>query len=187
MLCWGREPSHVRRLALRKEELFAEMTQEIARTPCEGLYRLLETLKQHNIPVAVCSTERQLVDVTVKSLGLWPYIDAVVSADDVFRCAPDPEAYAFAAQQLNRPPFRCVVIGGSNHSCEAAHDCGMKCVATAGMQPLYELNAADLVIKQMDELSLVNLKQLFRQEEFGNAQEQDEQTETEPEAAMPMW
>jgi len=184
VLCWGREPSHVHQLALRKEEIFAEITKDMARTPCDGLFRLLETLKQHNVPIAVCSTERRLVDVWIKSLGLWPYINEVISADDVFRCAPDPEAYAFAAQKLNRPPFRCVVIGASNHSCEAAHDCGMKFVATAGTQPLYELNAADLVIKQLDELSLVNLKQLFRQEEFGNGQEQDE-TDTEPEVAMP--
>lgn len=183
VLCWGREPSHVRRLALRKEELFGEITKEMPRLPCEGLYRLLETLKQRKIPIAVCSTERRLVDVWIKSLGIWSYIDAVISADDVHRCAPDPEAYAFAAQQLDRPSFRCVVIGASNHSCEAAQDCGMKFVATAGTQPLYELNAADLVIKQLDELSFINLKKLFTQEEFGNAQEQDE-TDAEPEAAM---
>lgn len=186
VLCWGREPSHVRRLALRKEEIFCEITKETPRTPCEGLYRLLETLKQRNVPIAVCSTERRLVDAWIKSLGIWSYIDEVISADDVFRCAPDPEAYAFAAQKLNRPPFRCVVIGASNHSCEAAQDCGMKFVATAGTQPLYELNAADLVVKQLDELSFINLKQLFTQEEFGNAQEQDE-TDTEPEAAMPAY
>ena len=162
------------------------MTQDIARTARDGLYRFVETLKQHSIPIALCSTERHLIYDCVQSLGLYPYVDAVVSADDVSRCAPDPEAYAYAAQKLNRPPFRCVVIGASNHSCEAAHDCGMKCVAAANTQPLYELNAADLVIKQLDELSFINLKQLFRQETFGSSQEQISE-EPESEVLPPIW
>jgi len=129
-------------------------------------------LKQHGIPIAICSSERSLVYDCVKSLDLCQYVDEVISAEDVFRCAPDPEAYAFAAQKLNRPTFRCVVVGASNHSCEAAHDCGMKCIAAAGTQPLYELNAADLVIKQLDKISFMNLKQLFRQEEFGSPEDE---------------
>lgn len=40
----------------------------------------------------------------------------------------------------------------------------MAAVVVAGTQPLYELGAADLVVRQLDELSLVNLKQLFRNE-----------------------
>ena len=40
----------------------------------------------------------------------------------------------------------------------------MAAVVVAGQQPLYELGAADLVVRQLDELSLVNLKQLFRNE-----------------------
>ena len=186
MFCWGREPSHVRRLALRKEELFRHITRETALTARCGLYRLLETLKQHNIPVAICSTERQLVYDCIQSLGLGLYVDVVISADDVSRCAPDPEAYGMAAQQLNRPPFRCVVIGASNHSCEAAHDCGMKFVATATSQPHYELSAADLVIKKLDELSFVNLKQLFRHEECIDPQEQDDFSELPPPPPMDM-
>ena len=49
-------------------------------------------------------------------------------------------------------------------SVEAAREGGMAAVVVAGQQPLYELGAADLVVRQLDELSLVNLKQLFRNE-----------------------
>ena len=48
---------------------------------------------------------------------------------------------------------------------EAARECGMACVVVAGRNPLYELTAADLVVRQLEELSLVNLKQLFQQED----------------------
>lgn len=180
MLCWGREPSYVRRLAMRKEEIFAELIQDTAFTPCDGLYRLLETLNQQDIPVAVCSTERHRVEASVSSLGLRHYIDEIVTAEDVERCVPDPEAYAYAAQKLNRPPFRCVVVGASNSSCEAAHDLGMKCVATAGTLPPYELNAADLVVRRLDDLSFVNLKQLFREEELRCSEENEEHHDSAP-------
>lgn len=167
VLCWGRDPQHIQKIAKRKEQLFAELTQNVVPATRDGLVRLLETLKKHNIPVAVCSNERQMVCPVLKELELEEYIDVVISANDVGRCAPDPEALALAAQRLQRPPTRCVVIGSSNQSCEAAHDCGMMYVAAVtGTRPLYELNAADLVIKHLDEISIVNLKQLFRHEEF---------------------
>ena len=49
-------------------------------------------------------------------------------------------------------------------SVEAARESGMAAVVVAGQQPLYELGAADLVVRQLDELTLINLKQLFRNE-----------------------
>jgi len=42
---------------------------------------------------------------------------------------------------------------------------GMACVVVAGRNPLYELTAADLVVRQLEEISLVNLKQLFQLED----------------------
>lgn len=37
----------------------------------------------------------------------------------------------------------------------------MKCVALAGRQPVYELAAADLVVRDLSQLSFVNLKKLL--------------------------
>lgn len=50
-------------------------------------------------------------------------------------------------------------------SVEAARECGMRAVVVAGRKPLYELGAADLVVRGLDELSFINLKQLFSDEE----------------------
>ena len=41
----------------------------------------------------------------------------------------------------------------------------MKAVAVANRHALYELSAADLVVRQLDELSIVNLKKLFAVEQ----------------------
>lgn len=50
-------------------------------------------------------------------------------------------------------------------SVEAARECGMRAVVVAGRKPLYEMGAADLVVRGLDELSFINLKQLFSNEE----------------------
>ena len=50
---------------------------------------------------------------TLDTLGLTETFGAIVTADDVYRGRPDPESYLLAAQQLGRPPVRCVVIGAS--------------------------------------------------------------------------
>ena len=46
----------------------------------------------------------------------------------------------------------------------------MAAVVVAGRHPVYELSAADLVVRQLSELSIVNLKQLFRNEELASLQ-----------------
>lgn len=67
------------------------------------------------VPVAVaCSAPEARVQPVLETTGLWPALEAVVTAEDVYRGRPDPEAYLLAAQRLQRPPVRCVVIGNSN-------------------------------------------------------------------------
>ncbi|KAK1389840.1 hypothetical protein POM88_018018 [Heracleum sosnowskyi] len=68
--------------------------------------------------------------------------------------------YMYAAQLLHFLPERCIVFGNSNQTVEAAHDARLKCVAVASKHPVYELGAADLVVKRLDELSIVDLKNL---------------------------
>lgn len=101
------------------------------------------------------------------------------------RGRPDPECYLYSAQAIGasgsallvyakrvsdwscagRPPARCIVIGNANTCVEAAQEGGMKAVAVANRHAIYELSAADLVVRQLDELSIVNLKKLFAVEQ----------------------
>lgn len=58
-----------------------------------------------------------------------------------------------------------MVAGNGNASVEAARDVGMAVVGVAGRTPAYDLTAADLVVRSLDELSFMNLKHLFREEQ----------------------
>ncbi|KAH9568504.1 hypothetical protein CY35_03G080800 [Sphagnum magellanicum] len=160
VLCWTRDNRQMKRLALRKEELYEEMQG--------GMYRLrpgsrefVETLKKYSIPVAMASTRpRKYLERAIEAIGMEGFFNVVIAAEDVYRGKPDPEMFLYAAEQLGFISERCIVFGNSNSSVEAAHDCCMKCVAVSGKHPVYELGAADLVVRQLDDLSMVDLKNL---------------------------
>jgi hypothetical protein len=100
--------------------------------PVPGVTRFLETLAAHGVPAALASPEPlERLERTLAAAGLERAFAAVVAGDDVARCRPDAEPYLLAAARLGRPPSRCVLIGNSNASVEAARDAGMAVVAVA--------------------------------------------------------
>ena len=74
------------------------------------------------------------------------------------------EATVHILSHLTKQPTHFLCTGNSNASVEAARECGMAVVTVAGRTPVYELTAADLVVRDLSELSFINLKQLFREE-----------------------
>ncbi len=162
---WTRNPSEARRIGAVKEEILADLLAEVAPVAFSSSLRFLQGLNgsEAETPRALVSSspEPTVYKVLDGIPELESMFEVVVSAEDVYRGRPDPEGYLYAAQRLDRPPFRCVVVGNSNASVEAAHEVGMKCVVVAGSRPLYEMGAADLVVRSLDEVSFINLKKLF--------------------------
>lgn len=64
------------------------------------------------VPVALaCSAPEARVQPALEAAGLLPQLAAVITAEDVARGRPDPDGILYAAQQLQRPPIRCVLVG----------------------------------------------------------------------------
>lgn len=83
--------------------------------------------------------------------------------------------YLTAANQLQRPFVRCIVVGDSNRSMEAAHELGMKSVIVTGTQPAWNFSNADLVVRNLSALSFVNMKKLFGNEDLIEPQYEHEE------------
>lgn len=85
------------------------------------------------VPAALAAAEpEERLQSALEVLNLKGQFDVVVSAEDVSRGRPDPEAYLHAAQKLGRPPVRCVVIGNSNqvrYRASAVQFCRQQCMA----------------------------------------------------------
>ena len=209
-LIWSRSPPEVRRLARLKAAAFDRLSRAVGEAaatgpshspspltaPAPGAARFLQVLASHGIPTALATAApADRVASTLASPYLPPFA-VVVTGDDVARGRPDPEPFLIAAAALGRPPARCVLVGSSNASVEAAREAGMACIAVAGggdengaaaaavaaacaagtapvapprgPPPRYELAAADLVVTGLGDLTLSDLKALFRYEEAVN-------------------
>lgn len=184
VLCWSRDPAELRRMASRKEEIYQALQGGVYRLR-DGSREFVNVLMHYKIPMALVSTRpKKVVENAIGAIGIKGYFNAIVAAEDVYRGKPDPEMFVYAAQLLQFIPERCILFGNSNQSVEAAHDARMKCVAVASKHPLYELGAADLVVRHLDELSVVDLKNLADTElaEFGSSElelEMEEEVESD--------
>lgn len=54
----------------------------------------------------------------------------------------------------------------ARRSIEAAHELGMKSVVVSGSKPAWNFVGADLVVRSLDQLSFMNMKNLFGAEEL---------------------
>ncbi|OMO95737.1 HAD-superfamily hydrolase, subfamily IA, variant 3 [Corchorus capsularis] len=172
VLCWSRDPAQVRRMASRKEDIYQALQGGIYRLR-NGSQEFVNTLTRYEIPMALVSTRpRKVIETAIRAIGMEGFFSVIVAAEDVHRGKPDPEMFVYAAQLLKFIPERCIVFGNSNQTVEAAHDARMKCVAVASKHPVYELAAADLVVNRLDELSVVDLKNLadIESTEFGSGE-----------------
>ncbi|KAG0572762.1 hypothetical protein KC19_VG122800 [Ceratodon purpureus] len=162
VFCWSRDYRQMKRLAIRKEELYEEMQGGVYRLR-PGSKDFVETLRMHRIPIAVASTRPMIyLERAIEAVGMEGFFNLVLAAEDAHRGKPDPEMYLYAAERLGfgAVPERCMVFGNSNSSVEAAHDGRMKAVAVSGKHPVYELTAGDVVVRRLDELSVIDLKNL---------------------------
>ncbi|GMI84537.1 hypothetical protein like AT4G11570 [Hibiscus trionum] len=181
VLCWSRDPAQLRRMAARKENIYQALQGGIYRLR-DGSQEFVNALTRYEIPMALVSTRpRKVLEAAIRAIGMEGFFSVIVAAEDVHRGKPDPEMFVYAAQLLQFIPERCIVFGNSNQTVEAAHDARMKCVAVASKHPVYELGAADLVVNHLDELSIVDLKNLadIESAEFGEPELELEMEEEE--------
>ena len=163
---WTHNVTLARQVAQRKHELYETILG--GRQPATMLEArpFLDTLKRYSIPVALVTPQNETkVHESLKRHSLAGYFDALVTAEDS-GSAEVEFYYAYAAQRIQRPPIRCVVVGESNTTVEAAHELGMKCVVVTGNQPVYDFVGADLVVRNLSQLSFMNIKRLFASEEL---------------------
>lgn len=86
--------------------------------------RVLDHLKERNIPMALGSASKNAVPI-LKKVGLMDYFETVVDGTQVARAKPDPEVFLIAASRLGLPPSDCVVVEDALAGIEAANTAGM--------------------------------------------------------------
>lgn len=99
-------------------------TLEISHQRCKPVFNhqyALSRLKQDGYKLAVCSNSvRQSIEAMMKLSALEPYLDLIISNQDVANGKPDPEMYLKAMQTLNVKPNECLILEDNEHGIQAA-------------------------------------------------------------------
>jgi HAD superfamily hydrolase (TIGR01509 family) len=162
ILGWEEDPQQVRRLSLRKEELYREIVLEKGLEPLPGVRTWLERLAAAGVPCAIgSSTHRKNIEVSLDVLGLRDFFREIVSAEDVSHGKPDPEVVLKAGAKIGTAPEKCVVFEDAHVGIEAAQRAGMRVIAVATTNPLSELGKADLAVDRLDELDVGKIADWF--------------------------
>ena len=159
--------------------LVAVLGVELEPAPRAGVEPWLRDLRSGNVPCcAVSRLPRKLLDACLGRLNLTDYFDGrVVCAEDDRDRAQ--QAFLHAAVELGRQPSRVVVFSDSVDDLIAAHEAEMRAVGVVGAHPAYELRVADLVVRDLDELRLANVRKLFADVDFDPLPELEVLLETE--------
>jgi len=103
-------------------------TMEIVHSRCKPRFQheyALSHLKASGYKLAVASNSvRQSVELMMKKSGLFHYLDAVVSNQDVSKGKPDPEIYQKTFKLLNILPEEALVVEDNEHGIAAGRAAG---------------------------------------------------------------
>lgn len=91
----------------------------------EGAREILEYFRSAGIRIAVASSSsRDQIQSNLNLSGLDPWIDAIVSGEDVAIGKPDPAIFLCAAKALHCTPEQCFVFEDSMSGVRAGHAAG---------------------------------------------------------------
>ena len=103
-------------------------TMEIVATTCKPIFRqemALSSLKDMHYKLAVCSNSiRNSVEVMMEKSNLAPYLDLMLSTDDIEKPKPDPEIYLKAVEFFGLEPHECLILEDNENGITSAKASG---------------------------------------------------------------
>lgn len=160
-LAWGvtGPAAQVARWGDRKEVLFREQARSLV--PLPGAAVLVRDLHARGWRQAIGSSAPHAnIALLLEVLGLAPYMDAVVSGDDIQHGKPDPEIFRSGLARLGVTPRRGVVVEDAVPGVQAGVAAGAFTIGVTNSRPRADLLAAGahLVVDHLTEISAARLQ-----------------------------
>ena len=144
-----------------KEKYYRDMVKDQLK-PLPGVIELIKELYDLKFKLAVGSSgPRENVELLLTSLKIKRFFNAVITAAEIKRGKPEPDVFLEAAKRVKIKPNKCVVIEDAPVGIESAKRAGMKCIALTTTHPEKELYNADLIVKDLSEISSKDIKSLL--------------------------
>jgi len=162
ILRWSKDPAEIDRLSNRKEALYRELLEEGHGALLPGARAFLRRLAAIRVPCAVgSSTDRANIEHAMEKFALQGLFADIASAEDCDEGKPAPDVFLAAADKMGIQPASCVVIEDAPYGVEAAHRGGMKAVGLLTSHPESTMSQADLIVKDLSELRVSDIKALL--------------------------
>jgi beta-phosphoglucomutase family hydrolase len=156
-------PERIATLGDRKEAIYRDLLKQEA-VALPGAKELLAALHAAGYRQALGSSAPPAnLEVIIQLLGIAPYLDAVVSGEQVAHGKPAPDIFLAGAERLGITPAHCLVIEDAPAGVAAAHAGGMRCLAVrrAGQPDTPGLDAADALVDSLEHASVVLVDRLL--------------------------
>jgi HAD superfamily hydrolase (TIGR01509 family) len=156
------DPETIARLVARKASAYLESVkhQDVI---FPGVRQFVRDAAQH-YPLAIASGAlRHEIEYILKEAGLRHAFLTIISAENVTQGKPDPQPFLFALKALqqhdpNLSAASCLVIEDSLPGVRSAKSAGMKVLAVANTHTTQDLQEADAVAQNLNEVSLDDLR-----------------------------
>ena len=115
-------------------------------------------------PLAIASGAlRHEIEYILEEAGLRKEFLHIISAEDVTKGKPDPQAFLMAWKALQQrdaslTTVSCLVIEDSLPGIRGAKAAGMKVLAVTNTHTVQDLNEADAIVSSLKDISLENLR-----------------------------
>jgi HAD superfamily hydrolase (TIGR01509 family) len=120
------------------------------------------------VPIAIASgaLRHEIVEI-VEAADLLHLFATIVASGDTPESKPSPAPYRLAVERLRETTGRdidaggCVAIEDSRWGLESARGAGLRCVGVTTSYPASELEAAELIVGGLKDLSVAALESLI--------------------------
>ena len=137
--------------AARKEEYYRKLARGKLE-PLPGVATLVEALRRDEWLLAIgTSTPRENLELVLAEMPFGDAFTATVCGPEVEHGKPAPDIFLRAAELLELPPERCIVVEDAPSGVAAAHAGGFACLAVATTRPRELLSEAELLLDSLVE------------------------------------
>jgi len=156
----------IEKLIEQKNRVFQKLANTEGKI-IEGVPGFLETLQKNNIAIAICSGALLVeIELILDDANLRDFFEVIVSADHVKKGKPSPEGFLLTLEKLNKTrqkaikESQCIVIEDSHWGLKAAKAAGMHTIAITNSYDANELDAAEMVVDHLDQLTISQIQEL---------------------------
>jgi beta-phosphoglucomutase len=142
--------AEVARISFDKEQHYRHLVRSQGLELLPGARHWLVKIKAEGWVQALGTSAPQgNIDAVFEATDIAQYFDAVMSSEQVRQGKPAPDVFLAAAQKLNVPPSRCIIVEDAPAGIEAGRRALMK---TVGVLTTHEALQADLVVRSLTDL-----------------------------------